>query len=155
MEENGFWWGFFVCAGLSSVLLYYDGYWDEPELEPVATAKLQPFRQKNDAYVTTTKTGTIWRVDSDTVRRNGNKRQGWLIHDHSKDNNTPYRKTMELWQVNCETTEYTTPETVAYNREGGSINLEPSKRSSFAVPGSNAKAVVNVICSNRYETNIP
>ena len=106
----------------------------------------RPARPEGMVYVTTIDNGSVWSIDADTVKGTRKERQGWLTENHAKDNSTIFRETKSLWVTDCDKGSYSRLETVSYKPDGDPVNLDLPEEVSYAVPGTNAAAVVDSLC---------
>lgn len=123
--------------------------------EAVATYKPPKF-----LIVTQLTTGTIWYMDTDSVRGPREKRIAWFKEDHSKDKTMVPRESYLLYSFDCETTAYKTLSLKTYNRDGKVIDnidyADPPTR--YAVPASNIGSALEEACDQQFDpkpTEIP
>lgn len=122
-------------------------------IETVATP-IAPQRPTGLLPVTTLDTGTIRRLDADTLRGPKQARLAWIIANHSGDRNVSKRETKTLYRIDCNTTAYQTPQEVEYDSKGKVLRrwteADLGKDVSYPPPQSNIAAVVDNACSDAF-----
>lgn len=157
MASDGDW--FWPLAGAALLAWFaYDKWWakDDPPRPPLpipgAQADAPPPRPTGQVFITQLKNGTIWRLDADSVKGPRSKRIGWLIQDHSGNKSEPARRSSEIYIVNCETTAFTVPRRIDYDKDGVSMgSMYGSDQESFVPPESNGGRVVAEICDHKFD----
>ena len=123
-----------------------------PTIKPASGPPISP---SGMVFVTELEDGTIWQLDSSTIKGPRERRLGWLVHNHKKDKTTPYRETKEYWLVDCELASYRILRVISYKPDGKpSDKFEKSEdeaKLEYAVPGSNAASVMRGLCNRRWD----
>lgn len=144
--DNG-WFGLLVVAAMAGGVFWYNSQGEEEVLaEPRFTLDMPA------AFL---ESGTVWRVDSSSVRGPRDKRLGWVIQDHSKDATVAERESKRLWEVNCRDRSYRILSIAGYTADGKVTYTDdtPDAKVMYAVPDSNAEGVIRLICHEGFDTS--
>lgn len=154
-------------AVIGGVWWFFANYELKPKGAPAQVGVLQADRIPPEALYsrptgmqdeTANESGTVWRLDADSVRGNRRHRQGWLIQDASKDKtvtNWRTHKTLEL--VDCDTTAVRELASIFYDAEGKLPWPSEMKDANDAKPeyypiGTIGYAPVRSLCSKNYDS---
>lgn len=104
---------------------------------------------------TTTETGTVFKLDANTVKGPRTARVGWSLLDHAKDKKTTARTTRELIWTNCETGEIKTLARTTYDKAGkvtstATFGLDDAK-SEYYPPYTIGAAVPREMCEKTFD----
>jgi hypothetical protein len=111
--------------------------------------------------ITETETGSIWRLDSDSVRGDRQHRQGWVIVDASKDKEvTNWRTQKVLYLVDCDTTAIRALSQIFYDAKGKVTGSFDGKDPEDAKPeyypeGTIGYAPVRAMCIEGFDAPEP
>ena len=99
--------------------------------------------------------GTVWYLDTKSVRGPRDKRAVWVKADHSLASSVPHRKTMELYSVDCNTTGYRSLSIVQYSKDGKVVGEQDFQNPPqlYAPPESNISNVVDRACDRRFDSD--
>lgn len=126
-----------------------------PPLETRLREKAPPPRPAGLIYITELDSGTVWRVDADSVTGPRTARMIWKTADHSKDRSTAARETQTLYRANCDTSAYRTLKIVQYGKDGKLINSWGAEvlidADDYPPPGSNIAAVIRAGCDSGFD----
>jgi hypothetical protein len=156
-DGDGLW--FTIAVVGAAGYFAYQAYWAEPETPESLVIESEITKPTVDMIITALDNKTVWMLDVSSVKGPRTARIGWVIQDHSNDNSTPYRTSKDMWKVNCDTTAYSNPSRVSYDKDGEVKNSWdiPSDElvDKFAIPDSNGAAVVDAICSPIFDPKPP
>lgn len=162
-NDESFVWLLFI--GLA-IWVAYDKWWEEDEApaqppppytvtaaeavkdDPGATVKLPRWLQ-----LTELKSGTLWYLDTESVKGDRQHRVGWIREDHSKDRRVSQRETFNLHTVDCDTTGYRTLSIKTYDKDGkllDGLDYE-SPPMKYGAPDSNIGEFIRVVCGPRFD----
>jgi hypothetical protein len=96
----------------------------------------------------------VWKLDADSVRGPKNRRQGWVIIDHSNDETTSQRTTKSLFLVDCNTTASREISQGTYDASGNALTGESYDPkdviAKYYPPDSMGYVVVSSICADEF-----
>ncbi|WP_141134037.1 surface-adhesin E family protein [Sphingopyxis indica] len=169
MANDGDW--FWPLAGAALLAWFaYEKWWkeDAPPSPAIASNSIPPpiklsaadaARDPNPLppprwmHITEIENGTVWRLDTTSIRGPRNQRVAWVKEDHSKDQTVAHRSTMVLYSFDCDTTGYRTLSLKEYSKDGKVIRGldydEPDQR--YAPPDTNIGAVIEQACNSRFD----
>lgn len=165
MSDEGWGW-------VASIVIIAGGVWlyNHYEIKPKnAPSKVQlpptreflPPRPAGMQIVTEEKSGSIWRLNADSVRGDRQHRQGWVIIDASKDKTvTSWRFHHVLYLVDCDTTAARELSDIYYNAKGESIwptvDKDPKDAKLEYYPeGTIGYAPVRALCAEGFDAPKP
>lgn len=148
--------GGLLIAGL--VWLYNNYRIEKIDKPPPITLKAPPYQPPKPTGLRTVSildSGTVWRIDADSVIGPRKSRQFWIREDHTNDKSRSARETHSLFRVNCDTTGYRTLKVVEYDKDGGVLNQwgeELFKKSEdYSPPASHIGRALKAGCDPAYE----
>lgn len=112
-----------------------------------------PVRPTGQVYLTTTKSGSVWSLNADSVKGDKRHRIGWVSMDYSKDKTVSSRSGRTLYSVDCETTATRTLSSIEYDKEGAAnrtLDGKPEDPPTYYPPESIAGGVVAEMCADKY-----
>ena len=97
--------------------------------------------------IASTRTGSIWYVDRDTMKTDGRTASAWLTMDHSRDKSEAARQSRALIEVECGAHQYHWIQYFSYRRNGSQMpeRVRPNVIMEITV-GSPIEAVSNGLC---------
>lgn len=103
--------------------------------------------------VGTSGSGAVWSMDAARIRTVGGHRQAWVQIDYSQDRSVAYRRSINLFSLDCSARTSRLLSYVTYDSYGKLINSEtqPDYGSGVGydpvVPDSMGEAVLTVACA--------
>lgn len=160
MNEDGYFW--IIGAALVFGAIYYFNKDDEPEIvapapiiAPTISTLASPIRLTEDITISTLENGTVWRLDVSSMSGERKARNAWMVEDHTNDKTTPHRTTKTLYVVNCESSSYQVPTSIAYSPEGEASILweEPLEdaKVNYTVPDSRIGNFASIVCAKNFD----
>lgn len=147
-----------------AVAVIAGGFWlyNHYELKPkkaagAAAPELSLPRPTGLLEVTETQSGSIWRLNADSVRGDRKHRQGWIIVDASKDKSvTNWRFHHVLYLVDCDTTAIRELSQIFYDAKGETPWPTESKDPKDVEPeyypeGTVGYAPVRALCDEAFD----
>lgn len=161
MDEDA--WGCVIFA----LLLIGSGYWAYthyeirkrqsviPQTAVAPPASTAPPRPTGIITLSTDSDGSIWKIDTDSIRGPRNARQGWVIIDASQDKTEAYGESRSLYQVDCDTTASRELSTATYARNGKNLtgtSVVPDKAPvQYFPPNTLGGHVVSYLCDPKFD----
>lgn len=147
-NEGGWIWG--IVLGIAGTVGFQ--YITKPD-------KDNPQARPMFAFLSSESDDSEWLILPQTVRGPRNARQGWIRVNAKKPEAVAGTYTMQLWHVNCETTEMRTLSMSAYNKDGvlqWSEDTAPEKQAvKYFTPTSIGHSVVAHLCATNFDAPIP
>lgn len=111
-----------LIGGIYWVSSHYEIRKKEETPTAPAAAAYKPPRPSGMIEIGATQSGTILRLNADSVRGDRKNRQGWVIEDASKDKTvTNWRFRHALYLIDCDTTAIRELSSLYYDAKGNSV----------------------------------
>ena len=161
----------FGCI-VAAVVIIGGGWWlyNNYEIKPknelpktllVPSSEVASPRPSGMQDITVTKSGSIWRLNADSVRGDRKHRQGWVIIDASKDKTvTNWRFHHVLYLVDCDTTAARELSDIFYDANGETpwptAGKDPKDvKPEYYPEGTIGYAPVRALCAKEFDAPKP